>query len=179
MDWQNAFSVSDAYEAFCRETAWGALYFVTAQDAPRGSERTAVRLKALLTFWEPLETVRYLFRRLDVVLTLEELMVASCDWAMDAWCPEGGATVRARLEQAAERMARATKEECTEAILREMPRAFRYAPDLKHRDALVEPAFLRERLAALEPVRFERLSGAHTGELMGQLYDWDRELGLQ
>jgi len=30
----HAFQVSDAYEAFCRETPWGALYFMTSGEAP-------------------------------------------------------------------------------------------------------------------------------------------------
>jgi hypothetical protein len=179
MDWQDAFQVRDAYEAFCRETAWGALYFAIEPTGPVSAARTALRLQAVLRFWELLQAPRYHFRRLNVLLTLEELMVASCDWAMDAWCPVGDAAVRTRLELAAERMAQATREDCMEAILREMPRAFMYAPDLKHRDVLAEPAFLRKRLATLDPASFEHVSGARTGALIGQLRDWDRELELQ
>ncbi|MFL5358936.1 hypothetical protein [Archangium sp.] len=176
-EWQNPFPVRDAYEAFFRQTAWGALFFVTANDAPRSAERTALRLQALLRFWEPLQPARYLFKTLGAAHTLEELMVASCNWAMDAWCPEGGSSVRARLETAAERMARATREDCLEAILRQMPRALTSARDLKHRDEVADPAFQRQRLAALDSLAFERVSGACTADLIGKLYDWDYELG--
>lgn len=177
-EWQNPFPLMDAYEAFFRETAWGALYFVTSQAVPNSAERVALRLQVVLRFWEPLQTVRYLFKTLGAAHTLEELMVASCDWAMDAWCP-GKAPVRARLQMAAERMARATREDCLDAIMREMPRALTHAGKLKHRDVVADPAFQRERLAALEPSAFERLSGAYTAELIGKLHDWDYELGLQ
>jgi len=178
-EWQDPFPVRDAYEAFFRETAWGALYFVTSQDAPRSADLTALRLQAVLRFWEPLQSARYLFKTLGTALTLEELMVASCGWAMDAWCPAGETSVHARLKTAAERMARATREECLEAIFREMPRALAYARNLKHRDVVADPTFQRERLASLDPLAFERVSGACTSDLLEKLYDWDHELGLQ
>jgi hypothetical protein len=179
LDWQNAFQVSDAYEAFSRETAWGALYYATAQEAPMSAERTALRLKAVLRFWEPLQSVRYLFKTLNAVLTLEGLMMASNDWAMDAWCPAGEGAVSTRLEMAAQRMACATKEDSIEAILRQMPRALESTRDLKHRHVLADPSFQRERLAVLAPEAFERVSGACTSDLLGQLYAWDRQLDQQ
>jgi hypothetical protein len=178
-EWQDPFPVRDAYEAFFRETAWGALYFVTSQDAPRSAALSALRLQAVLRFWEPLQRARYLFKTLGAALTLEELMMASCDWSMDAWCPVGEASVRARLETAAERMARATREDSLEAILRQMPRALSYARGLKYRDVVADPSFQRERLVALDPLAFERVSGACTSDLLEKLYDWDHELGLQ
>jgi hypothetical protein len=177
LDWQNPFPVSDAYEASFRETAWGALYFVTAQEAPVSAERTALRLQAVLRFWDTLQSARYLFKTLGVTLTLEELMVASCDWVMDAWDPRGEASVRARLETAAERMARATREDSIEAILRQLPRALQLVPGLKHREVLADPGFQRRSLAALDPLAFERVSGACMWTLTEKLYDWDAELG--
>ncbi|HYO57093.1 hypothetical protein [Archangium sp.] len=84
--------------------------------------------------------------------------------------------MRARLEMAAERMARATREDSIEAIFREMPRALAHARDLKHRDVVAAPSFQRERLAMLDPLAFERVSGACTSALLEKLYDWDYEL---
>jgi hypothetical protein len=179
MDWQEAFQVRDAYEASCRETAWGALYFAISRTAPMSAERTALRLQAVLRFWDSLQSARYLFKTLDSPLTLEELMSTACDWAMDAWCPVGEDSVRVRLEVAAERMARATKEDSLEAILRQVPHTLTFARDLKHRALLADPALLRERFAVLDPESFERVSGACTSELLGQLYAWDRQLGTQ
>jgi hypothetical protein len=178
LDGQNTFPARDAYEAFFRETAWGALYFAIDPDAPRSAALTVLRLHAVLRFWEPLQSARYLFKTLGPALTLEELMAASCGWAMDAWCPMGETSVRARLEMAAERMARATREDSIEAILREMPRALAHARTLKHRQVVADPAFQRQRLATLDPLEFERVSGACTSDLIGKLYDWDYELGM-
>jgi hypothetical protein len=179
LDRKNAFQLSDAYEAFCRETAWGALYFVASFEAPRSAERMALRMKAVLRFWEPLQSVRYLFKTLNSVLTLDELMMASNDWAMKAWSPAGAASVRARLERATERMASATKQDSLEAIIRELPSALEHARGLKHREVLADPAFLRQRLEMLEPASFERISGACPADLIGQLYAWDRQLQQQ
>ena len=179
LDWKNTFQVSAAYEAAARETAWGALYFVFARIAPKSAEMTSLRLQAVLRFWEPLQSVRYLFTSPNVPINLDQLLVAAINWAMDAWCPGSEASVHARLEMAAARMAQATKEDCIEAILRQMPRAFASATDLKHRAVLTDSAFLRERLATLGPELFERMSGACTGDLIAQLYDWDHQLGMQ
>ncbi|MFY0525491.1 hypothetical protein ACN28I_20885 [Archangium gephyra] len=176
---QSSFPVRSDYEVLFRQTAWGALFFATTYMYPVSAERTAQRLQEVLRFWEPLESVRYLFKKLGAAHTLEELMVASCDWAMDAWCPVREASVRERLEMAVERMTRATREDCIEAILREMPRALEHAGRLKHRNVVADPAFQRERLATLDPRSFERVSGAYTGDLIGQLHDWDHELGLR
>jgi hypothetical protein len=176
---RSPFPVRNSYEALFRETAWGALFFATMHMGPVSAERTAKRLQAVLRFWEPLESTCYLFKSPRATHSLEELMVASCDWAMDAWCPEGAASVRARLETAAERMARANREDCIEAIFREMPRALAHAGELTHRSVVANPTFQRERLTALDSWSFERVSGACTADLIWLLHHWARELDRQ
>lgn len=166
----------DAFESFFWETPWGALYFALEQMGPVSAACTAPRLQAVLRYWEPLQSARYLFNTLGAVLTLEQLMVASCGWAMDAWCP-GDAPVRERLEQAAKRMAVATREDSIEAILRQLPRALASERSLKHRQVLADPVFQRERVTALDDGSFERASGACTSDLIGLLLDWDKQLG--
>jgi len=49
--------------------------------------------------------------------------------------------------------------------------------DLKHREVLSDPDFLRERLRALPPEDFEDVSSAYKYAVSGQLWAWDRELG--
>jgi hypothetical protein len=178
LSWQNPIPARDAYEAFFRETAWGALYFAVSPTAPQSAERTAQRLQAVLRFWHPLQSVRYLFKALGKTLTLEELMSTACDWAIDAWSPEGVASVRERLEIAVQRMRQATKEDSIEAVLRQMPRALAFAQGLKHSEVLTDPAALRQHLLALDPDSFARVSGACTSALLECLYDWDYDLGL-
>jgi hypothetical protein len=48
---------------------------------------------------------------------------------------------------------------------------------LKHYEVLRDPGFLRERLSALPPERFEELSSAYKYSVAVQLAAWDRELG--
>ena len=181
LDWQNSFAVGDAYEAFCRQTAWGALFVTLSQSAPLSAGAWRFVSKQLLRFWEPLESARYLFKRLGAVLTLEELMVASSDWAMDAWCPlDDSSSSRPLGPGGLPRMARATREDCIEAMLRQMPRALEFARGLKHRDIVADPGFQRERLSRISrhkllsacPVRALRI-------LPGLVYSWDRKLGKQ
>jgi hypothetical protein len=178
LDWQDTARVRAQYEATCLEAAWGALFFAVDQPGRLSTERVARRLQAVLRFWEPLLSARYVHKILHQVLTLEELMVSACAWVMDAWNPEGASSIRARLEVAAERMARAAREDCVEAILRQMPQALTHARNLKHREVLRDPGFIRQRLEALEPAAFERVSSAFTAHVIELLYDWDHQLGL-
>lgn len=179
MDFQHTFQVRDAYEAFCRTTAWGALYFAIAPPSPVSAERTALRLQAVLRFWEPLQSVRYLFSAPNAALTLEDLMIAACAWAMEAWCPFEQAAVRERMELAAEQLARATRDDSIEAIIRQLPQALAASRGLKHRETLSTLAFQRRRLEALPAEAFARVSGACTGYLIELLYDWDHQLSAQ
>jgi hypothetical protein len=174
--WQDTFHVSDVYEASSRDTTWGALYYATSHIAPMDAGRVALRLEAVLRFWDSLQSARYLFSSPGTPLTLDELMAEACDWAMQAWCPEGGESVRACLAVAAERMGRATREDSIKAILRQLPRALPFARGLKHRDVLADPNLWRERLATLDPESFGRISAALTANLLQRLYLWDGEL---
>ncbi len=179
LSWQNPIPARDAYEAFFREMAWGALYFAVSPTSPKSAERTAQRLQAVLRFWQPLQSVRYLFKVLGKTLTLDELMSTACDWAIDAWCPVGATSVRERLEVAAQRMARATKEDSIQAVLKQMPRALPFARGLKHPEVLADPEALRQHLLTLDAEAFARVSGACTSALLEYLYDWDYDLGMQ
>jgi hypothetical protein len=178
LEWKNYHQAGDMYEACFRQTAWGALYFATAGRAPESAERSARRIEAVLRFWDSLQTVRYLFKKPGTFLTLDELMSAACGWAMEAWCPEEGGPVRARLEQASTRMARATREDCVETILRRLPRMLEFARALRHPEVVTDPAAWRERLTALDPESFERISGACPAWVLEQLYLWDEELEM-
>lgn len=175
LDWEDAPQLRDLYEATFRETPWGALYYAVSHIAPMDARCVALRLKAVLHFWGSLQSVRFLFNSPSIPLSLDELMVKSCDWAMEAWCPEGGESIRTCLERAADRMARATREDSIEAILRLLPRILPAARGLKHPAALADPALWRARLATLDPESFSRISAASAANLLQRLYLWDRE----
>ena len=167
------------YEAHARDTAWGALYYATGRMAPDDADCFSRRFKAVLRFWEMLESARYLFGSPRAPLTLEELMVEACGWATRAWNPEGAGSFRSRLETVVERMARATRDECTEVILRQVPRLLPLARHLRHPDVLANLEFWRARLAALSPADFARVSAAGPGELISYMTLWDEQLGMQ
>jgi hypothetical protein len=171
--------VSNAHEVYFRETAWGALYFALSGWAPDSAERTAARLESVLRFWDSLQHGRYLHQELNELLTLEELLSAACGWALDAWSPEEEASfLRSRFEVAAERMARATRADCTEAILRQLPRILSFADvrKLHHPAVVTNPDSWREHLATLNDTDFERISGVRPGWVLERLYLWDSQL---
>jgi hypothetical protein len=167
----------EAFESFCQSAPWGALDNAVSLLPPQSAERMANRLASLLRFWEMLQVPRYAFWSFDDNYTLEELMDDIYRETLGAWCPGGPASVREHLALTVERMARATREECLEAVLRLMPVVVEANRDLKNREVLREPGFLRERLSALPLKKFESLSGASKYAVSGQLYAWDRELG--
>lgn len=181
VDEKNHRHLGNLYETTFRETAWGALYFALSGRAPESAERMALRLQAVVRFWDSLHHGRYLHKTLNPFMTLEELMTDACGWAMDAWCPEGAASVRSRFEVASERMARATREDCVEAILRRLPRILTFVDRSRvhHPHVVMDPTAWREHLATLEAAEFDRISGVRPGAVLGRLYVWDRELGLQ
>ena len=129
----------------------------------------ANRLASLLRFWDVLQGPRYAFwpgRK----YTLEELVEDIYRKSLEAWCPGGPASVREHLALAVERMARATRQECEEAVLRLMPVLVEGDNDLKHHQ-------VRERLSALPPKDFDDLSSAEKYSVAVQLAAWDRALG--
>jgi hypothetical protein len=144
---------------------------------PWSAERIANRLASLLRFWEVLQGPRYAFWGFNDNYTLEELVDDIWRMTLKAWCPGGPASVREHLALTVERMARATREECLEAVLRVMPVVVEADFDLRHNEVLRDPGFLRERLSALPPKKFEELSSADKYAVSGQLWDWHRELG--
>jgi hypothetical protein len=166
-----------AFESFCLSTPWGALYHAVSPNPQHSAGHVANRLAAVLRFWEMLQRPRYAFWSFYQEYTLEELMADIYRMTLEAWCPGGPASVREHLTLTVERMARATREECLEAVLRVMPAVVETDKNLKHCEVLRDPDFLRERLRALPPEKFELLSSADKYEVCGQLWDWYRELG--
>ncbi|WP_373371898.1 hypothetical protein [Archangium lansingense] len=167
----------DAFESFCLNTPWGALYHAVSPPPPQSAERMANRLASVLRFWDVLQGLRYAFWSFDQKYTLEELMDDIYRKTLEAWCPGGPASVREHMALTVERMARATREDCEEAVLRVIPVVVEANTDLKHREVLSDPDFLRERLSALPLKKFEDISSAYKYAVNGQLYAWDRELG--
>jgi hypothetical protein len=176
---ENSSLLRAKHEELALETAWGALYYATGRAGPYDAGCFSRRVNAVLRFWEAINSARFLFSSPSAPLTLEELMMDACGWAPRAWCPEGGPSFRSRLEVAAERMGRATKEECIEAILRQLPHTLPLARKLKHSRLLADPDYWRERLAALDPDDFSRMSAALPAELLLRLNIWDKQLEAQ
>ncbi len=168
--------MEEVFESFCLSAPWGALYHAVSPPPPRSVERMARRLAALLRFWEVLQGPRYAFW-FEREYTLEELVEDIYGMTLEAWCPGGPPSVREHLSLTVERMSRATREDCMEAVLRVIPVLVEVDTGFKHREELRDPSFLRERLSALSPKDFEKVSSAYKYTVTLQLADWDRALG--
>ncbi|ATB33047.1 hypothetical protein [Melittangium boletus] len=168
--------MEDAFETFCLSTPWGALYHAVSPPPLRSADRMARRLAALLRFWTVLQGPRYAFW-FDRKYTLEELVEDIYGKTLDAWCPGGPASVREHLALTVDRMSCATREDCMEAMLRVIPVLVAEDTGFKHREVLIDPGFLRERLASLSPKDFGDVSGAYKYTVTMQLAAWDRQLG--
>ena len=167
----------EAFESFCLSTPWGALYHAVSPPPLRSAERMANRLASLLRFWDVLQGPRYVYRLPGTHHTIDGLMEYIYRKTLEAWCPGGPASVREHMALTVERMARATREDCEEAVLRVIPVLVEGDNDLKHHEVLSDPGFLRERLCALPLERFEDFSSAYKYTVAVQLAAWDRELG--
>ncbi|HEX5749067.1 MAG TPA: hypothetical protein VFZ09_22690 [Archangium sp.] len=163
------------FESFCLNTPWGALHHAVSPPPPWSAARMANRLASLLRFWEVLQAPRYALWS-GKKYTLEELMEDLWRKTLEAWCPGGPLAVREHLALTVERMAHATREECQEAVLRLIPVLVEGDNDLKHPEVLRDPGFLRERLRALPPEKFEDVSSAEKYSVAAQLSAWDRAL---
>ncbi|MFE8596110.1 hypothetical protein [Archangium violaceum] len=166
----------ESFESFCLGTPWGVLHYAVSPSPPRSAERVANRLASVLRFWDVLQGPCYAFWP-GKKYTLEELLGDIYRKTLEAWCPRGPASVREHMALTVERMARATREDCLEAVRRVMPVVVEANTDLQHREVLSDPDFLRERLSALPLETFESISSADRFAVNGQLYAWDRELG--
>ena len=169
------------YETSLRQTPWGALYFATSTYAPQSAERMAPRVDAVLHSWSSLQHDRYAHKKLGTYLNLEELLTATLGWVLDAWCPEATGSLPSRFALASERMARATRAESTEAILRRLPGILAFADrqQLQHPEVVTDAASWREHLATLDAADFERVSGVCPGYVLEAMYLWDRQLSVQ
>ncbi len=166
-----------AFESFCLSTPWGALYHAVSPPPRRSAERMANRLASVLRFWDVLQGPRYVYRLPDTHHTIDDLMEYIYSETLEAWCPGGPASVREHMALTVERMARATREDCMEAVLRVIPVLVEVDTEFKHPEVLSDPDFLRERLSTLPLERFEALSSAYKYTVTVQLAAWDRELG--
>ncbi|KFA90420.1 hypothetical protein [Archangium violaceum] len=167
----------DTFESFCLSTPWGAIEHVVSPHPLRSAERMAKRFAAVLRFWDVLQGLRYAFWSFDQKYTLEELMDDIYRRTLEAWCPGGPASVREHMVLTVERMSRATREDCIEALLRMIPSLVAAVADFKHPEVLSDPGFLRERLSTLPAKDFDDFSSAYKYTVAVQLAAWDRALG--
>jgi hypothetical protein len=104
------------------------------------------RLDAVLSFWEPLDTLRYLdihFRK----LSLGELMLFFYEGTIRLWVDTPRGTVPEMLHAAIQQMRNASEEEVYARIMRRLHEIIDTDPKVQRREWLRSPGFLEAKLA--------------------------------
>jgi hypothetical protein len=133
------------FEALACQHSWGAL---SAVISPWDFSIALVtqRFEAVLSFWEPLDTLRYLdihFRK----LSLSELMLSLYEGTIRMWVDAPRGPVPEILRAAIQQMRKASEDEAYERIMRRLHEIIDTDPKLQRREWLRSPGFLEAKLA--------------------------------
>ena len=147
------------YKAFACRYPWGALSL--AIDARETSIASVTqRLEAVLSFWQQLDTVRYLLLR---KYTLEELMLYFYEGPIRMWVDAPRGSVPDILRAAIERMRYASEDEIHTRMMRRLHEVIDTDPKLTQREWLKSPGMLEAKLAFTEKERPDWYDDLKTG----------------
>jgi hypothetical protein len=169
--------VTAAFDMFTLRFPWGALDAAIGQVVPNTLESTAVRINAVLSFWNKLDTLRYIDRRRQVI-GLTELVAQASAGLRDLWLDARGTDLKSDLVAALERAATAQPELACERLARHMAMIARTNENVIHKDILTNEMWLRNRLAALTPERLSTLRTGNESAVRRELYKLDAEYSL-
>jgi hypothetical protein len=160
-----------AYEAFVQGYPWGALVIATTRPLFNTIPVAMRRIEALLSFWEPLDTVRYT----DIDLcprSLTELLQRPYQEIVVMWVDRPTGDLRVDLRTVINNMPKASEDEIRARALRSARWFIETWPHLKHRQWLKTPGLLErelERLRLEEPDVYADLPTSGGGVLAYKL----------
>lgn len=149
----------NAYEAFVQRDPWGALTIALTRPLDNPIPVAPRRIEALLSFWEQLDTIRYV----DVDLypkSLTELLRRPYQETVVMWVDSPTGDAKADLHTAFAIMPKASEDEIRARALRCARWFIETWPHLKHRQWLKTPGLLErelERLRMEEPDVYAKL----------------------
>ncbi|MBK9266055.1 MAG: hypothetical protein IPM54_40505 [Polyangiaceae bacterium] len=160
-------------EAFACRYPWGALAIaITPWETTIA--RMSQRLEAVLSFWEQLDTLRYLRIR---QYTLTSLMHYYYEGTIRMWVDTPAGSVKDVLRAAMERMRNASEDEIHARMMRRLHEVADSDPELKHREWLKSPGLLEAELTRTnaDPACYNELSTGITGSYSDILRDLDAQ----
>lgn len=152
---EGARALLKAYEAFVQRYPWGALIIALTRPLVKSIPVASRRIEALLSFWEPLDTIRYVDHYLRPV-SLTELVRRTYEEVAVMWVDKPTGDLRIDLPMAISNMPKASEDEIRARTLRSAHWFIDTWPHLKHREWLKTPGLLEgalERIRREEPER--------------------------
>lgn len=161
-----------AYETFVQRYPWGALVIAMTRPLENPIPVVVRRVDALLSFWDPLDTIRYLGHDLYPV-SLTDFVRRLYQFLLAMWVDQPTGDVRADLRTAITNMPKASESEIHARILRGARWYVETWPHVKHRDWLLQtPGLLErelERVRREDPEGYAELAGSGGYGLVGPL----------
>lgn len=160
-----------AYETFVQRYPWGALVIAMARPLDNPIPVATRRIDALLSFWEPLDTIRYVDIHLYPV-SLTDFVMRLYRETVVMWVDKPTGDARADLRTAITNMPKASDDEIHQRILRSAHWFVETWPYLNHREWLKSPGLLErelERVRREEPETYAALAAFSGGGLAGTL----------
>ncbi len=173
LEWSDAAAVRRAFENHVQFFPWGALASVLGHWYPNSVERVSRRIKHLLSFWEALDTLRYVDRGPIRQLTLSELVQNHYGGLVRNWCERPTGDVKADLAAVLARLTAASGAEVRQRVASALVATARSDRRTRNVPTLTDPSWVAERVAALEPSTIQDLETAYEPRLLRQLFIWE------
>jgi hypothetical protein len=160
-----------AYEAFVQGYPWGALVIAVTRPLANPIPVAIRRIEALLSFWEPLDTIRYVSYDLYPV-SLTDFVMRHYRELVVMWVDRPTGDAKTDLRAAFANMPKASEDEIRARALRCARWFIETWPHLKHRQWLKTPGLLErelERLRIEEPDVYAKLPTLGGGLLASNL----------
>jgi hypothetical protein len=160
-----------AYETFVQRYPWGALVIAMTRPLDNPIPIATRRFEALLSFWEPLDTIRYV----DVdfyPVSLTDFVLGLYRELVVMWVDRPTGDLRIDLRTVINNMPKASEDEIRSRALRCARWVIETWPYLKHRQWLKTPGLLErklERLRIEEPDVYAELATLGGGLLARKL----------
>ena len=172
LDYQDYARVSAEFEAYTAGWPWGALDAAVEHPVPNSAPVVARRIEAVLGFWEPLSTLRYVDRTPQAV-SLDAVMTNHFSGMLEMWLPARSGNIREDLAAAVEAMRRASAEDIRERLVEALARAARSESRFRHGELLTDPGWLSAAVGRLQPDVYEGLTGGNISDLLRTLFIFD------
>jgi len=134
-----------AFEAFIAKFPWGTVTLSMMRLLFNTIPVVSRRVEALLSFWEQLDTLRYMDHRLRPV-SLSDLMAYEYQGEITMWVDQPTGNIRADLRTAIDGMRRASEDEIRARLMRRLHELADTLPRLNHRDWLKTPGVMEREL---------------------------------